>query len=214
MDPAMRVFLMNLPEADLCVGFPLCFATEGQPQRNSRVALINWYEMATAPRHLVGENEYLHTSYRPDCDYVDGFVLERNLGTHPHGRLQTLIAACLLQHERQWQIHAVVEVRLKIRARKYRVPDVMVLRAAASYPAVIEQPPLLCIEIVSPDDKLPDLVIRAGDYLSMGVPITWIFHPETKQAFLYSDQGTVESSDPVLRHGQIELPIAELLEQL
>ena len=171
-------------------------------------------EMATAPQHLIGESEYLHTSYRPDCDYVDGFVLERNLGTHPHGRLQTLIAAYLLQRERQWQIHAVVEVRLKIRARKYRVPDIMVLSAAASYPAVIEQPPLLCIELVSPDDKLAELVVRGGDYLSMGVPITWILDPEAKQVFIYSDQGTVESSEPVLRHGQIELPIAELFKQL
>ena len=172
------------------------------------------YEMATAPQHLIGENEYLHTSYRPDCDYVDGFVRERNLGTHSHGRLQTLIAAYLLQRERQWQIHTVVEVRLKIRARKYRVPDVMVLRAAASYPAVIEEPPLLCIEVVSPDDKLADLVIRAGDYLTLGVPITWILDPETKQAFVYSNQGTVESSKPMLSYGQIELPIAELFSQL
>ena len=161
--------------------------------------------MATAPHHLIGENEYLHTSYRPDCDYVDGFVLERNLGTHPHGRLQTLIAAYLLQRERHWQIHAVVEVRLKIRERKYRVPDVMVLGVAALYPAVIEEPPLLCIEIVSPDDKLADLVIRAGDYLSMGVPITWILDPETKQAFIYSNHGTVESSEAVLRYGEIEI---------
>ena len=90
----------------------------------------------------------------------------------------------------------------------------MVLRAAASYPAVIEQPPLLCVEIVSPDDKLPDLVIRAGDYLTMGVPLTWIFDPETKQAFIYSDQGTVESADPVLRYGPIDLPIADLFGQL
>jgi Uma2 family endonuclease len=170
--------------------------------------------MSSSPLNLVSEYEYLHTAYRPDCDYVDGFVLERNLGTHPHGRLQTLIAAYLLQRERQWQIHAVVEVRLRIRPRKYRVPDVMVLSAAASYPAVIEEPPLLCIEIVSPDDKLPDLVIRAGDYLSMGVPVTWIFDPDNKQAFIYSDQGTVQSFDPVLRHGQIVLPIADLFAQL
>lgn len=61
--------------------------------------------MATVPPHPIGENEYLHTSYRPDCDYVDDFVLERNSGTHLHGRLQTLIAAYLLQRERQWQIH-------------------------------------------------------------------------------------------------------------
>jgi Uma2 family endonuclease len=170
--------------------------------------------MSSSPLNLVSEYEYLHTTYRPDCDYVDGFVLERNLGTHPHGRLQTLIAGYLLQRERQWQIHAVVEVRLKIRTRKYRVPDVMVLAAAASYPPVIEQPPLLCIEIVSPDDRLPDLVIRAGDYLSLGVPVTWIFDPETKQSFIYSDQGTAESFEPVLSHGQIELPIMALFTQL
>ena len=170
--------------------------------------------MATAPQHVIGENEYLHTSYRPDCDYVDGFVLKRNLSSHPHGRLHILIAAYLLQREQQWQIHAVVEVRLKIRARKYRVPDVMVLGAAASYPAVIEEPPLLCIEIVSPDDKLADLVIRAGDYLAMGVQTTWILDPETKQAFIYSGEGTVESSEPVLCCGQIELPIAELFSEL
>lgn len=125
-----------------------------------------------------------------------------------------MIAAYLLQREKQWQIHAVVEVRLKIRERKYRVPDVMVLSSAAFYPAVIEEPPLLCIEIVSPDDKLADLVIRAGDYLSIGVAITWILDPETKQVFIYSNQGTIESSEAVLRYGQIELPIAELFDQL
>jgi Uma2 family endonuclease len=145
---------------------------------------------------------------------VDGFVLERNWGTHAHGRLQTLIAGYLLQRERQWQIHTVVEVRLKIRVRKYRVPDVMVLNTAASYPSVIEQAPMLCIEIVSPDDKLPDLIIRAGEYLTLGVPVTWILDPEKKQVFLYSDQGTVQSLEPVLHHGQIELPIAEMFEQL
>lgn len=144
---------------------------------------------------------------------MDGFVLERSLGTHPHGRLQTLIAGYLSGREREWQIHAVVEVRLKIRARKYRVPDVMVLAAAASYPAVIDEPPILCIEIVSPNDKLPDWVLRAGDYLDVGVPVTWILDPETKQVFLYSDRGTIQSSESVLRHNQIELPIAELFEQ-
>lgn len=112
------------------------------------------------------------------------------------------------------QIHAVPECRLNIRARKYRVPDVMVLQAAACYPPVIEQPPILCIDVVSPDDRLPDLVIRAGDYWTRGVPVTWILDPETKQSFIYSDQGTVETSGPVLRHGQIELPVAELLAQL
>jgi len=29
---------------------------------------------------FVSVDEYLRTAYRPDCDYVDGVVLERNLG--------------------------------------------------------------------------------------------------------------------------------------
>lgn len=171
-------------------------------------------EVSTSPLHLVSENKYLHTAYRPDCDYIDGFVVERNLGQHDHARLQGLILYWLMQHEKQWQIHAVPECRLKIRAHKYRVPDVMVLPLASSYPSVIEQPPLLCIEVVSPDDRLPDLITRAGDYLMLGVPTTWIFDPGTKQTFIYSEQGTVESLEPVLHHGHIELPIAELFAQL
>ena len=50
----------------------------------------------------------------------------------------------------------------------------------------------------------------AGDYLDLGVPVTWIFDPKKKKSWVYSDQGTVESRDPVLRHGRIELPIGEI----
>jgi Uma2 family endonuclease len=57
-------------------------------------------------------------------------------------------------------------------------------------------------------------LIRAGDYLALGVPVPWILDPEKKQAFVYSDQGTVQSPEAVLRHGQIKLPVVELLEQL
>ena len=66
--------------------------------------------------------------------------------------------------------------------------------------------------MVSPDDRLPALVIRAGDYLTLGVRVTWIIG--TRQRLIYSEQGTGESPDAILRHGQIELPIAELLAQL
>jgi hypothetical protein len=41
-----------------------------------------------ATRSLVSVSEYLSTSYRPDCDYVDGVVLQRNFGEYDHARLQ------------------------------------------------------------------------------------------------------------------------------
>jgi len=35
-------------------------------------------------RTLVSVDEYLHTSYDPDCDYVDGAIVERNVGERDH----------------------------------------------------------------------------------------------------------------------------------
>ncbi len=48
-----------------------------------------------ASRTLISVEEYLRTSYRPDCDYVDGEVLERNVGELDHSWLQTALSAYL-----------------------------------------------------------------------------------------------------------------------
>ena len=37
---------------------------------------------------LVSLEEYLATSYHPDCDYVDGMLTERNVGQKDHSKLQ------------------------------------------------------------------------------------------------------------------------------
>jgi hypothetical protein len=37
---------------------------------------------------LVSVDEYLRTGYRPDCDYLDGEVVPRNLGEFEHSRAQ------------------------------------------------------------------------------------------------------------------------------
>jgi hypothetical protein len=36
----------------------------------------------------ISVQEYLKTVYRPDCDYVDGVVEERNLGERDHSWIQ------------------------------------------------------------------------------------------------------------------------------
>jgi hypothetical protein len=37
---------------------------------------------------LIPIEEYLHTSYHPDREYVDGDIQERNLGEKDHSKLQ------------------------------------------------------------------------------------------------------------------------------
>jgi hypothetical protein len=60
---------------------PLTDNNEGKPSVSSA---------ATIPL-----SEYLGTSYRPDCDYLEGELLERNVGERDHSRSQTLLAAYL-----------------------------------------------------------------------------------------------------------------------
>jgi Uma2 family endonuclease len=169
--------------------------------------------MATAP--LVSVEEYLHTTYRPDCDYIDGVVVERNLGQFDHATLQGLVLFTLTLRAKEWGVLVPPELRLKIRERKYRIPDVMVLSAGVKHPPVIEQAPLLCIEIVSTDDRLKDLTERAQDYITLGVPETWIFDPETRKPYVYNAAGLHEAPpDQTLCCGRIELTPATLFEQL
>src|SRR5580700_2725992 len=95
---------------------------------------------------LISVAEYLHTSYQPDCDYVDGEVQERNLGELSHGRLQLRIGAWFLAREVRLGIKAVSEVRLQIRSRRFRVPDLMVLAAQSPREEIVTVAPLLCVE--------------------------------------------------------------------
>lgn len=41
---------------------------------------------------LVLEEEYLHASYKPDCEYRNGELVERNVGTLAHSKLQWLLS--------------------------------------------------------------------------------------------------------------------------
>ena len=45
---------------------------------------------------LVSLEDYLRTSYDPDCEYVDGRLLERNMGEPDHAGLQGLLIGWLL----------------------------------------------------------------------------------------------------------------------
>jgi hypothetical protein len=44
-----------------------------------------------ATRTLVSVEEYLHSDYSPDREYVDGEVQERNLGEYDHASLQNIL---------------------------------------------------------------------------------------------------------------------------
>src|SRR5580658_3376549 len=101
--------------------------------------------------------EYLSTSYRPDCDYVDGEVKERNLGTKDHSKLQDEVLGWFRDRRRELRVRAFPEQRVRVAPRRFRIPDVCVFPLPEPDQQVFTQPPYICIEILSPDDSFRKL---------------------------------------------------------
>ena len=91
---------------------------------------------------------YSHTSYRPDCDYVDGFVMERNMGEWDHANLQGALIAFFWTHRKEWNIQAVPGCRVQVAPTRFRIPDVCVILGQEEQEPILRKPPFICIEIL------------------------------------------------------------------
>ncbi len=147
---------------------------------------------------FVPVEEYLRTSYRPDCDYLDGLVQERNVGEYEHGKIQSKLDRLLGNSETDWGIDVIVECRLQVGPDRYRVSDVMVLRRGTKVSRIVREAPLLCIEVLSPEDTWAKMRARLNDYLAMGVEHVWCFDPEAREARRYIADGFELVRDPEL----------------
>jgi Uma2 family endonuclease len=160
---------------------------------------------------LVPISEYLETSYRPDRDYLDGELLERNVGEWDHSRLQGLLSSFLSNREKQWGILAVPEQRVQVKARRFRVPDILVLTVPPTG-QILTAPPFLCIEILSPSDRMAEMQERIDDYLDFGVRYVWLINPRKRRAFIYTSEAVREVKDGILQtsNPDIRVDLAEL----
>ena len=155
--------------------------------------------------------QYLHTSYSPDCDYAEGVLEERNLGEWEHSTLQSELVFLFRSRAIEWSIVVKAELRLQVNATRFRVPDLMVLRADQKVDRIVRETPLLCIEILSPEDTFQRLSVRVQDYLAMGVSEVWVFDPERREAFRCDAEGYHRVHDELAVAGT---PILLTLEQV
>ncbi|MGA2572456.1 MAG: Uma2 family endonuclease [Terracidiphilus sp.] len=157
--------------------------------------------------------EYLSTTYRPDCEYVDGEVRERNVGKWEHARVQALLAAWFINHEKAWGIVSSTEQRVQVSGNRVRVPDLVVLTAGPQ-PEVLAEPPLLIVEILSPDDTYSDTQERARDYREMGVQTVWIVDPKTRTGRMCSGAQWVESLRLEVKGTPLYVDLSEIFRQV
>lgn len=154
--------------------------------------------MATAPTLMTME-QYLHTAYSPDCDFVDGELLERRMGEKDHGRLQLSIAIWFAAREQSLCAEPITEPRILVTANRARVCDVAVIRTDIPDEQVATIPPRVCIEILSPEDRLSKTLQVLEDYRSMGVENIWLIDPQERLAYTFTATGLQQQEDRVLR---------------
>ena len=147
---------------------------------------------------IVPVEEYLRTSYDPDMEYVDGALLERNVGERRHSRLQFLIGLELGPRE-QGRFHTYTEQRVRVLPQpRYRVPDLCVMALPYQRESVFTPPPHLIIEILSPDDEPADMLEKIADYLKFGVPHIWIPDPYRRRLQVADRDGLHDRPDLVV----------------
>jgi Uma2 family endonuclease len=81
-------------------------------------------------------------------------------------------------------------------------------------PDVIVEPPILIIEILSPDDTYSDTQERAQDYRKMGVGTVWIIDPKTRTGRMCSGAEWVEATRLEVRQTPLYVNLPDIFSQL
>jgi Uma2 family endonuclease len=164
-------------------------------------------------RTLIPVEEYLSTVYRPDCDYVEGEVLERNLGERDHSYIQVALAAYFFARRKALNIEVFTEQRVQVLPNRFRIPDLCVVLGGTKE-KIFTIPPFLCVEILSPEDRMSRVQDRIDDYFAMGVPNVWVVDPARRCAYYATASGDLHRVTDSLRTADpaLEVPLAEIFE--
>jgi Uma2 family endonuclease len=181
----------------------------------------NWRDnsgMATLPttEELWTVREYLSTSWSPDREYVDGRIEERNLGEKERSILQRYLTVLFAIRRAEWGVEVYPELRTQIAARNFRVSDVLVVRAGESFERYLKHPPLIAIEILSPDDTLRAMQEKAAQYRGFGIENIWIIDPEPRLVYTYTSAGLeeIQVGELSVRETPIRVVLSEMFAEL
>ena len=165
---------------------------------------------------LVSLEEYLSTGYQPDCEYNDGVVEERNLGELDHSYLQAMLITLFMNNAREWGVFVFSEQRLQVRSLRFLVPDVTMLRETATRERILTRPPLITVEIMSPQDRLRAVAAKSLEYLDFGVENIWVIDPSTRTAYVGTETGLERVASMMLNVARttIEVDVRALFERL
>jgi Uma2 family endonuclease len=92
------------------------------------------------------------------------------------------------------------------------VPDVCAFLDREPDEERFTTPPFLCIEVLSPEDRMPRALKVAKDYFQMGVPNVWIVDPYDRIAYVCGRDNSLHPAEEQIStgDGRISIPITAI----
>jgi Uma2 family endonuclease len=174
--------------------------------------------MATQPvfDSRVSVEQYLSMVFEHDCEYVDGVLEERDLGDFEHSWLQALLVGVFLRNMNDWGVFPLPEQRVQTKRDQFRVPDLTILRVGVPRESILTRPPLLVIEILSPEDTLRRTAAKVAEYMAFGIENVWVIDPNARVGYRGTKTGLelARSGDLAIPGTPIRIVLAELFAEL
>jgi Uma2 family endonuclease len=171
------------------------------------------------PEHVVFVEEYIARfvdgGEKPSCEYIDGELFPKSMGTRAHSQVQANLIYAIYTRWRQ-QFNPLPELSTRLREKQFYIPDIAVedrtKPITGRYPGP-NDPVFLCVEVLSPPDRIGKLIAKCEEYHRWGVPYCWIIDPERQRAWEYAPEDREPRlAEQQLSAGTITLPLIEVFE--
>jgi Uma2 family endonuclease len=144
---------------------------------------------------LLSVEEYLNTPYDPDVEFVDGVLVERNLGDWPHSLIQSNVLFAL--RRKYPNLKVVAELRSGVTNTRYRLPDVCVLLAAPRTRYLLDAA-FLVVEVLSEGDFMSVVIEKLKEYANKGIQNIWVIDPRLRLIYAYRAPALVEIEGEII----------------
>jgi Uma2 family endonuclease len=168
--------------------------------------------MATATQ--ISLEQYLQTPFEPDAEYVGGEIQERNMGENEHNTVQREILLWFRLHDKSWRTRTIQEQSTRFSNGNVRVPDVSVWKRDVPVQPVFDQPQLIAIEVLSPEDRHSRVQEKVEDYCAFQVPNIWVVDPIKRLGWDCSDGNWTRKERYEVAGSPIYLDLRDLFEEL
>jgi Uma2 family endonuclease len=144
-------------------------------------------------------DEYLKNAFKQwlgdregDFDYVDGVLVRHDWGDGPHARMHAQLMGVLTLSEPC--ISVLPSLTLQITPTRFRVPDLVIYDHPDETEGEMAMPPLVVIEILSPEDTILHVNSLEADYRQMGISNIWIIDPRTRSGWICEVDGWIRTT--------------------